>query len=239
MSAKRDLIKYLVDYLGDVYYGDEIKEKNQDFFVSPKELERILRKYFLFFENNNELISSVKKNYNYIKDMSFQNKADSYFKIKLVDSKGKSIPTNVRYTTEQHYSLAHRIHSYLMRAFEDKLGVKEKKEKKRITVKNKRTVDVVKRLNLEVEFLREDCTPEDFIDVLKGTSEKGIYININNRNFYYLLSKIKEYFYNFSITAVAETNKIHSKNGTLFTANNLNNAKVDYPSLKERIDSFF
>jgi len=113
------------------------------------------------------------------------------------------------------------------------------KEKKRITVKNRKTVDIVKRLNLEVEFLREDCTPEDFIDVLKGTSEKGIYININNRNFHYLLSKIKEYFYNFSITAVAETNKIHSKNGTLFTANNLNNAKVDYPSLKERIDSVF
>ena len=122
MSAKRDLIKYLVDYLGDVYYGDEIKEKNQDFFVSPKELERILRKYFLFFENNNELISSVKKNYNYIKDMSFQHKADSYFKLKLVDSKGKSIPTNVRYTTEQHNSQAHIIHSHLIKAFEEKLN---------------------------------------------------------------------------------------------------------------------
>ena len=113
------------------------------------------------------------------------------------------------------------------------------KEKKPITVKKRKIVDIVKRLNLEVEFLREDCTPEDFIDVLKGISEKDIYINIDNRNFHYLLTKIKEYFYNFSITAVAKTNKIHSKNGTLFTANNLNNAKVDYPSLKERIDSFF
>ena len=113
------------------------------------------------------------------------------------------------------------------------------KEKKRITVINRKTVDIVKRLNLEVEFLRDDCTPEDFIDVLKGASEKDIYLNIDNRNFHYLLTKIKDYFYNFSITAVAKTNKIHSKNGTLFTVNNLINAKVDYPLLKDRIDSVF
>ena len=113
------------------------------------------------------------------------------------------------------------------------------KEKKSITVKKRKIVDIVKRLNLEVDFLKEGCTPKDFIDVLTGASEKDIYLNIDNRNFHYLLTKIKDYFYNFSITAVAKTNKIHSKNGTLFTVNNLINAKVDYPLLKDRIDSVF
>ena len=113
------------------------------------------------------------------------------------------------------------------------------KEKKPITVKNRKIVDIVKKINLEVEFLREDCTPEDFIDVLTGASEKDIYLNIDNRNFHYLLTKIGEYFFNFSFTAVAKTNKIHSKRGTLLKANNLNNAKVDYPSLKDDIDEVF
>ena len=113
------------------------------------------------------------------------------------------------------------------------------KEKKPITVKNRKIVDIVKKINLEVEFLREDCTPEDFIDVLTGASEKDIYLNIDNRNFHYLLTKIGEYFFNFSFTAVAKTNKIHSKRGTLLKANNLINAKGDYPSLKDSIDEVF
>ena len=110
------------------------------------------------------------------------------------------------------------------------------KEKKPITVKKRKIVDIVKKLNLEIEFLREDCTPEDFIDVLKGTSDKDIYLNIDNRSFHYLLTKIKEYFFNFTITAVAKTNKIHSKTGKLLAAKNLRNSKVDSPSLKNEID---
>jgi hypothetical protein len=75
--------------------------------------------------------------------------------------------------------------------------------------------------------------------VLIGTSEKEIHLNINNQNFHYLLTKIKEYFFNFTITAVAETNKIYSKKGTLLKANNLINANVDFPSLKDSIDEVF
>jgi len=238
MSTKKDviedLIKDVIDYLADVYKGKKIGGKSQGFFVSSEELDKMLNKYFIFFKNRNELINDVKYNYSLIKDFSFPNEKGDFIYVKDLSNEN-----TVFYSLEQHQHYSYRTHSHLIKVFEDKLGIKEEKKTKRITVKNKRTVDVVKRLNLEVEFLREDCTPEDFIDVLKGTSEKGIYININNRNFHYLLSKIKEYFYNFSITAVAETNKIHSKNGTLFTANNLNNAKVDYPSLKERIDSVF
>ena len=239
MDDIKELIKDLVDYLDDVYHGDKILNKDTSFFVSPKELERMLRKYFLFFENNNELISSVKKKYNDIKDMSFPYEADSHCKLRQVDSKGKSIPTAVHYKTEQHNNHAHIIHSHLIHAFEDKLGIKKNQKKTLITVRNKKVGDLVKRLYLELEFLREDCTPGDFINALTRRSDINIYINIDNRSFHYLLTKIKEYFFNFTITAVAKTNKIHSKRGTLLNASNLISAKDDYPSLKDRIDEVF
>jgi len=124
-------------------------------------------------------------------------------------------------------------------AFEDKLGFKKERNTKHITIRNKRILPLLTQLNLKVEFLREDCSPEDFITVLTVASEKGIHLNIDNRNFHYLLTKIKEYFFNFTITAVGKTNKIHSKRGTLLKANNLINAKGDYPSLKDSIDEVF
>jgi len=109
-------------------------------------------------------------------------------------------------------------------------------EKKRITVKNNKIFRLIKILNLQVEFLREDFTPEDFINALTSPSAKDIHLNINNRNFHYLLTKIDEYFFNFNITAVAKTNKIHSKTGKLLAAKNLRNSKVDSPRLKNEID---
>ena len=135
-----------------------------------------------------------------------------------------------------HNNYSHVIHSHLIKVFKDKLGLKKKKEKKHITIKIKRIDDLLKQLNLKLDFLREDCTVKDFIDVLIGKLDKEIHLNIDNRNFHYLLTKIKEYFFNFTITAVAKTNKMHSKTGKLLGEKNLRNSKVDYPSLKNEID---
>jgi hypothetical protein len=121
----------------------------------------------------------------------------------------------------------------------DKLGLKKEVRFSKITTKNKKIFEVLERVNLEIEFLREVVTITDFIKVLTEDSDKEIHLNIDNRNFHYLLTKIKEYFFNFTITAVAKTNKIHSKTGTLLKANNLINAKCDYPSLKDSIDGVF
>jgi hypothetical protein len=68
-------------------------------------------------------------------------------------------------------------------------------------------LNILERVNLEIEFLREDVAVTDFINVLIEASKEEIHLNIDNRSFYYLLSKIKEYFFNFSYTAVAKTNK--------------------------------
>jgi len=260
MNTIKDLIEGLIDYLTDVYDRKKIGGINQDFFIKIKELDKKLEKYFLFFENESELKSDIESYYNRIKHMSFPHEDGDPYYIKhlLFDEDGEPISGNVSYSKEWHNNYSHNIHSHLLQVFKNKLGVQErigeimhthlmqvfkdkpkvrkKREKNRITFKNKKVVDLIERINLELEFLREDCTAEDFINVLIGRSEKDIYLSIDNRNFHYLLTKIKDYFYNFTITAVAKTNKIHSKTGNLFAAKNLRNSKSYSPSLKNEID---
>jgi len=122
---------------------------------------------------------------------------------------------------------------------DETLRIKNEFQSKRITLKNKKILNILERVNLEIEFLKEDVTATDFINVLTGASKKEIHLNIDNRNFYYLLTKIKEYFFNFSYTAVAKTNKIFSKSETLIKIKNLSNSKAEYPKLKDTIDRIF
>ena len=235
MNDSSIIIKELISFLTDVFRGKEIERQEPDFFKKTDELNELLEKYYITFINNNELKGQVAYNYNLIKDMSFPDSKGDHIYVK--DLSNHSKPS---YSNEQYNSYALFVHSYLMGNFEEKLGLKKEKITKHITIKNKRILlPLLTQLNLKVEFLREDFTPEDFIAVLIGKSEKEIHLNINNRNFQYLLNKIKEYFFNFSITAVAKTNKIRSKGGTLLKANNLINAKCDYPSLKDSIDRVF
>jgi hypothetical protein len=234
MNESSLLIKDIIKYLKDVYDGEKIEGLSQRFFISNKELDNILSEYFIFFKNENELLNDVRYNYNLIKDMSFPYQEGDYIYVRDL-----SIENIVYYSKEQHNSYSHRIHSHLIEAFEEKLGFKKERNTKHITIRNRRILPLLTQLNLKVEFLREDCSPEDFITVLTLASEKEIHLNIDNRNFHYLLTKIKDYFFNFTITAVGKTNKIHSKRGTLLKENNLINAKGDYPSLKDSIDEVF
>ena len=234
MNESSLLIKDIIKYLKDVYDGEKIERLSQSFFISNKELDKILSEYFVFFKNENELLNHVRYNYNLIKDMSFPYQEGDFFY-----AKDLSIDNNVYYLKDQHNSYSHRIHSHLIKVFEEKLGFKKDINTKYITIKNKRILQLLTQLNLKIEFLREDFSPEDFIAILTLTSEKEIHLNIDNRNFHYLLTKIREYFFNFTITAVAKTNKIYSKRGTLLKANNLINAKSYYPSLKDSIDEVF
>ena len=190
--------------------------------------------YFILFKNEKELLSDVRYNYDLIKGLSFLDDGKVYKFYKDL-----SIENTIPYSKEQHNSYSHRIHSRLIEAFEGKLILKKGNDTKHITIKNKSILPLLSQLNLKVEFLREDSSPEDFIAVLTRKSEKEIHLNIDNRNFHYLLTKIQEYFFNYSISAVAKTNKIHSKRGTLLKANNLINAKGDYPSLMNDIDEVF
>ena len=50
MTNKQDVIKNLIKYLSDVYNDEKIEALSQSFFISNKELDKILREYFIFFE---------------------------------------------------------------------------------------------------------------------------------------------------------------------------------------------
>ena len=234
MENSYTTIKDLIRFLDDVNRGKQIERKEFDFFKLTEDLDDVLNKYYISFKNNGELREQVAYNYNLIKDMSFPESKEAFFRVKDFSNH-----TKTKYSNEQYNSYALFIHSYLMRNFKEKLGLNVEVKRKKITIKNKNIFEVLKKVNLEIEFLREDVNVTDFIKALTGTSEKEIRLNIDNRNFHYLLTKIQEYFFNYSITAVAKTNKIYSKRGTLLKANNLINAKGDYPSLKNDIDEVF
>jgi len=231
MNKNQGLIKELIKYLTDVFNEEKIERKSQSFFISNKELDKILNEYFIFLKNEKELLSDVRYNYNLIKNISFP-----YEKEDVMYARDLSIENNVSHTQKEHNRYSHRIHSHLIKAFGEKLGVKKAKEKKRITLKSKKVYGLVEILNLKLDFLKNDSLPKHFIDVLIGKSEQEIHLNIDNRNFHYILTKIKEYFFNFTITAVAKTNKIYSERGNVLGAKNLRNSKVDNPSLKNEID---
>jgi hypothetical protein len=231
MNNNQSLIKNIIKYLTDVFNEEKIERKSQSFFISNKELDKILNEYFIFLKNEKELLSDVRYNYNLIKNISFP-----YEKEDVMYARDLSIENNVSHTQKEHNRYSHRIHSHLIKAFGEKLGVKKAKEKKRITLKSKKVYGLVEILNLKLDFLKNDSLPKHFIDVLIGKSEQEIHLNIDNRNFHYILTKIKEYFFNFTITAVAKTNKIYSERGNVLGAKNLRNSKVDNPSLKNEID---
>ena len=231
MNNNQSLIKNIIKYLTDVFNEEKIERKSQSFFISNKELDKTLNEYFVFFRNKKELLSDVQYNYNLIKNMSFP-----YEKEDVMYARDLSIENNVSHTQKEHNRYSHRIHSHLIKAFGEKLGVKKAKEKRRITLKSKKVYGLVEILNLKLDFLKNDSLPKHFIDVLIGKSEQEIHLNIDNRNFHYILTKIKEYFFNFTITAVAKTNKIYSERGNVLGAKNLRNSKVDNPSLKNEID---
>jgi hypothetical protein len=79
MNESSLLIKNIIKYLKDVYDGEKIKGLSQSFFISNKELDKILSEYFVFFKNENELLNDVRYNYNLIKDLSFPYQEGDFF----------------------------------------------------------------------------------------------------------------------------------------------------------------
>lgn len=121
----------------------------------------------------------------------------------------------------------------------DVAAVKKVKEIKKITIRDKKVYDLVKALNLKIDFLRDDSLSKEFVSVLIGQSDKEVNLNIDNGSFHYILTRLKSFFYNLSITSVANTNKIRSSGGEIFKVKNLSNSKSHNPKHKDAIDEVF
>ena len=59
MNTEYYFIKRLIKYLTDVYNEEKIERLNQSFFISNKELDKILREYYIFFKNEKNSPSSL------------------------------------------------------------------------------------------------------------------------------------------------------------------------------------
>jgi len=116
MNTEYYFIKRLIKYLTDVYNEEKIERLNQSFFISNKELDKILREYYIFFKNEKELLCDLKYNYKLIKEMSFP-----YEKEDVMYARDLSIENYVSHTQKEHNRYSHRIHSRLIEAFEGEL----------------------------------------------------------------------------------------------------------------------
>ena len=219
-------------------FGEYIREnetvRSQDFFIMPKELDILIEDWFLGFANQDQLNKTLRFKLKELKKLSFSKGKKPFFLIKSL-----SIHSDLILSNKSHNNYSHLIHSHLINVFEEKIGVKKVKEKNRITIRDKKVYDLVKILNLKIDLLTENSLPKDFVDVLIGKSDKTIRLNIDNGSFHYMLTKLRGYFYSFSITAVANTNKISSAGGTLLNPKNLINSRSYNPKHKDAIDRVF
>ena len=234
MNDKARLIKDIIEYLTNVFNDQKIGAISQYFFKSIDQLNEILNAYFVRFKNKDELNKAVKFNLEELKKLSFQRGENN---IEIV--RDEDIDNTPDHSIEWHNDYSHIIHSHLIKVFEERIGVKKAEVNKRITFTKNKVYEVVKALNLKIDFLKDDCLPKEFVDVLTGKLNMNIHLNIDNRSFHYILTKLKEYFFSFSITSVANTNKIYSSKGTLLKVKNLNNSKSNNPKHKDAIDEVF
>lgn len=116
MANSYTTIKDLIRFLDDINRGKQIKRKEFDFFKLTEDLDDVLNKYYISFKNNGELRVQVAYNYNLIKDMSFPESKEAFFRVKDFSNH-----TKTKYSNEQYNSYALFIHSYLMRNFEERL----------------------------------------------------------------------------------------------------------------------
>jgi hypothetical protein len=219
-------------------YGYYTKEdeivRSQDFFILTKDLDKILEPWFGGFKNDEELNKTLKFKLGALKKLSFSKGKEGFFLVKDLSNHN-----NVVFTKQRHNDYSHIIHSHLIKVFEEKIGIKKVKDNKRITIRDKKVNVIVEALNLEIDFLRDDILPKEFVLVLIRQSDKNIHLNIDNGSFHYLITKLNEFFYNLTMSNVARTNKICSYKGTIISVKNLLNSKSDNPKLKDSIDRVF
>ena len=202
-----------------------------------------LIKYLIRVFNGTELTSESKKEQekygDYTKEDEIVRSQDFFILTEDLDKILEPWFGGFKNDEELNNNYSHLIHSHLIKVFEERIGIKKVKENKRITIRDKKVYDLVKALNLKIDFLREDSLSKYFVDILIGKSDKNICLNIDNGSFHYILTRLKSFFYNLSITSVANTNKIYSSKGSILKVKNLNNSKSHDPKHKDAIDEVF
>tara|TARA_B110000285_G_scaffold130566_2_gene146684 strand:+ start:263 stop:973 length:711 start_codon:yes stop_codon:yes gene_type:complete len=225
MPEELEKIKNIIKYLNRVSKSEEIGLMDQDFFLTTEELKRLIDNYYLGFNNQKELNEELRFRYNSITELKF--KEGDFFRIRDLTNNKK-----VRYNNEEHQAYAFNVWRFLINEFETKLNLKVK-EKQSLSIKNKRVFKLFELIDSEIEIF---SSGEDFINATVNNRNQTFHLNIDNRKFYYIITVLKPYFYNFEYQKFVLANQIYTKRGGRLRVKNFHNAKVDHPSKRELID---
>ena len=116
MNQHSSEVKDIINYLTQVYNKEDLSNINQDFFLSKPELNKLLDKYYLEFENNDEQNKAVAHNLEILDDLSFDKNEEGYKLYK--DTTRKS---NLNLSKEEHLQYASSIYYHLKNSFINKL----------------------------------------------------------------------------------------------------------------------
>lgn len=227
MSEELEKIKTIIKHLNRVSKSEEIGLMDQDFFLTPEELKRLVDNYYLGFNNQKELNEELRFRLKSISDLKF--KEGNFFRIRDLSNHKK-----VRYNNEEHQAYAFNVWHFLINEFETKLKLKKNKtEKTPLSIKDKKVHRLFDLIESELEIF---SSGDDFINATINDRNQTFHLNIDNRNFHYIITVLKPYFYNFEYQKFILANQIYGKKGNLLRAKNFQNSKVEYPSKKELID---
>ena len=231
MSEELKNIKDIMKYLNRVSNASVIGLINQNFFLDDTQLRILIQNYYIEFNNSKELIAGLKFKYEHLKNLSFE-KGD-FLRVKDVSNKDLSNNVRVKYSQKEHQAYAFKVHKFFIDELERKLNIKTKKQTNKLSIKNKQVYELFKLIDLKLDIFKSG---EEFIDSSVKEKNLEFYLNIKNTTFYYILSILKPYFYNFELQKFVTANKVHSKRGTILTKKNLHNSKSEHPSDIESID---
>ena len=116
MNQHSSEIKDIIEYLVKVYNNEDIGGINQDFFLSKPELDKLLDKYYLQFENKDEQNKAIAHNLEILDNLSFDKNEEGY---KLY--KDLTRESNLNLSKDEHIKYASSIYHYLKNSFINKL----------------------------------------------------------------------------------------------------------------------
>lgn len=225
MREELEKIKNIIKYLNRVSKSEEIGLLNQDFFLTKEELKGLIDNYYLGFNNQKELNEQLKFRFESISKLKF--KEGEFSRVRDLSNNAR-----VKYTTEEHQAYAFTVWHFLINEFETKLNLKVE-EKRSLSIKRKEVHRLFQLIDSKLEIF---SSGEDFIDATVNNRNQTFRLNIDNRDFHYIITVLKPYFYNFEYQKFVSANQIQSKKGTKLTVKNLHNSKAEHPSQKELID---
>lgn len=101
---------------------------------------------------------------------------------------------------------------------------------------------VITQLNIQVELLNESkCSPEHLVTILtsKALTNKmhKVYFGCETVQLRYIIDKLKDYFNNFTPTALEKSALFYTKTNKLLKAQNLYSNKIENPKNQSTIDN--